>query len=298
MKNILIIISLLLTTSLLATTSQDKTSQNLDSITTVKKHQNLRELDPLSEEERERAQELAEEARRKVHESRIERGAKESVFGTYSGSYPGTTIDNQNSSQEKHKSDNNTLIIIIGVSVIVILLIIGFFMFSKKKPEETDLNTRNVSPEDLEPLKEKIDEVHHSLFHTKKGLEALTEMANKGDSEAQYNLGTRYFKEQDYDKAKFWFEQSGLNGDKDSQYQMGNLFLQGLGVEKDLKKAFTWYEKAALQEHPQSQHNLGLFYLQGEIIEKNNDKAIFWFRRAAENGYESSKQILENLGAS
>lgn len=121
-------------------------------------------------------------------------------------------------------------------------------------------------------------------------------LANPVDAEAQYNLATHYFKKQQYIDAKYWFEQSAYKGDKDAQYQLGNLYLQGLGVQNDLKKAFYWYEKASLQEHAQSQHNVGLFYMQGEVVERNKDKALFWFRKAAENGYEPSKQIISTFG--
>jgi len=116
------------------------------------------------------------------------------------------------------------------------------------------------------------------------------------DAESQYNLATLYFKKQEFEKAKYWFEQSANKGDKDAQYQLGNLYLQGLGVQNNLKTAFYWYEKASNQEHAQSQHNLGLFYMQGEIVERDKDKALYWFKKAAENGYEPSKKIIATFG--
>lgn len=113
--------------------------------------------------------------------------------------------------------------------------------------------------------------------------------------ESQYNMGTKYFKQNDFEKAKYWFEKAAENGDVDSQYQLGNIHLQGMGTQKDMSKALYWYEKAALNNHSQSQHNMGMFYMQGEVVNKDEDIAHDWFKKAAENGYGPAIQIMNQF---
>lgn len=270
-----------------------------------------------TQEEIEALRSSAKEIERK-HQEKIDKGELDkSAFGTYSSQYGRPPIDwdtyedgKYNEVAEAEKWDNYVVPpnanqrledyknkklfnLIILLAIITVMVVAGYFMFFRKKNTETTYKKRS---SDLQSLKQNIDEVHNALFNSDEGNKALIEMANKGDYQAQYNLGTFYFKNQEFEKAKYWFEQSAINGDKDSQYQMGNLYLQGTGVKKDLNMAFSWYEKASKQEHSQSQHNLGLFYMQGEIVERNKEKALHWFKKAAENGYEPSKQIISTFG--
>lgn len=44
-------------------------------------------------------------------------------------------------------------------------------------------------------------------------------------------------------------QQAANRGDAEAQYQLGNCYSSGLGVHKNLKEALIWWEKAALQGH-------------------------------------------------
>lgn len=43
--------------------------------------------------------------------------------------------------------------------------------------------------------------------------------------------------------------QKAQNGDADSQYELGNLYQNGEGVEMDIEKAIEWWQKAAKNGH-------------------------------------------------
>jgi TPR repeat protein len=74
---------------------------------------------------------------------------------------------------------------------------------------------------------------------------------------------------QDYLKAKEWYEKAAIQGDSDSQYNLGVMYANGEGIKQDYLKAKEWYEKAAIQGHPYSQYNLGVMYANGEGINQD-----------------------------
>lgn len=71
-----------------------------------------------------------------------------------------------------------------------------------------------------------------------------------------YQLGLKYYLgkevEQDYAKAKTWFEKAAEQDDVNSQYMLGKMYYYGEGVKQDYPKAKTWFEKAAKQGNPEA----------------------------------------------
>jgi cell division septation protein DedD len=78
-------------------------------------------------------------------------------------------------------------------------------------------------------------------------------------------------------------------GDADAQFNLGQAYKLGRGVPSpDLRIAQSWYEKAAQQGHAQAQANLGLILFQnGE-----RQRAIPWIRKAAEAGDPRAQYVL------
>jgi TPR repeat protein len=81
---------------------------------------------------------------------------------------------------------------------------------------------------------------------------------------------------------------SALKGDADAQFQLGNKYVIGDGVEKDPQLAVRWYMEAAERGHRLAAHNLGRCYLTGEGVAKNPQEAFKWFKIAANQGYVNS----------
>lgn len=92
--------------------------------------------------------------------------------------------------------------------------------------------------------------------------------AESGDLTAQGNLGTLYAIgsgiEQDYVKAREWYEKAAAQGYAAAQNDLGTLYATGAGVPKDYVKAREWYEKAAAQGNAAAQYNLGRLYASEE----------------------------------
>ena len=112
--------------------------------------------------------------------------------------------------------------------------------------------------------------------------------AQKGSSEAQFNLGAMYQLgrgvEQDCTQAVYWYRKAAEQGDAGAQFSLGAMYTKGLGVKRDQTEAFNWYRKAAEQGHAGAQFNLGLMYEKGQGVEQDYAQAVNWYRKAAEQG--------------
>jgi TPR repeat protein len=117
---------------------------------------------------------------------------------------------------------------------------------------------------------------------------AVRDRANRGDAEAQNNLGTMYYwghgVPQDYAKARGWFEQAAAQGNALAQNSLGAMYDNGQGVPQDYAKARGWFEQAAAQGNALAQNNLGFLYDNGRGVPKDYAKARQWYEQAAAQG--------------
>jgi len=102
-------------------------------------------------------------------------------------------------------------------------------------------------------------------------------------------------------KAKEAFEKlrtTAERGNADAQYEVGYSYFTGEGVvPEDKAKAAEWFRKAAEQGNARAQTNLGILYRNGQGIPKDNVKAAEWFCKAAEQGHEEAKDFLATVEA-
>ena len=161
------------------------------------------------------------------------------------------------------------------------------------------------------------------------GLNALTQLAEQGNADAQYRLGTMY-KEgkgmpQDYVRACQWYAKAaaqghdaGLNaltqlaerGHADAQYRLGTMYKEGRGVPQDDGRACQWYAKAAAQGYDaglsdlkqfaeqgnaEAQFRLGDMYKKGKGVPQDSDMACQWYAKAAAQGHDAGLNALKQL---
>ena len=74
------------------------------------------------------------------------------------------------------------------------------------------------------------------------------------------------------------------NGNVTSMYRTGLCYYNGVGVKQ-------WLLKAAEKNNDKAQFELGNAYLTGNGVEENDDIAMEWFEKAAENGNEKALKI-------
>ena len=87
--------------------------------------------------------------------------------------------------------------------------------------------------------------------------------------------------EQNFDKALTWFNRGVANGDPLCQYELGLMYLHGLGVRKDPVRAADYFKESANQDFASAQVNMGLLFLdQGDV-----STATRFFDLAARHGH-------------
>ena len=154
--------------------------------------------------------------------------------------------------------------------------------------------------------------------------------ATRGDSAAQYEVGSMYQNgrgvKADRSRAIEWYtkaagqdnakavsrlelmkanesrfmktEALAMQGDVDSQYDLGKMYEKGVGTGIDYKLARDFYEKAAARGHTNAGYSLGLMYHEGTGLKRNNRTAFKWFMGAAEKGSTPAQYYLGKLYAS
>lgn len=127
--------------------------------------------------------------------------------------------------------------------------------------------------------------------------DALSEwqpVAEQGNASAQYNLGQLYRDglgvTQDYKEAEKWYRMAAQQGFRDAQYNLAFMHYKGYGVPQNYKEAMKWYLSAAENGLAAAQFTLGVMYLNGEGVPKDNVQAYMWFSLARANGIEEATQ--------
>ncbi|MFC3441068.1 SPOR domain-containing protein [Sphingobium rhizovicinum] len=79
---------------------------------------------------------------------------------------------------------------------------------------------------------------------------------------ADVKAGVDAWQQGDYAKAIAEWRPLAQSGDSDAQFNMGQAYKLGRGVQPDLNTALDWYRKAAQQGHLRAEDNLGLLMFQ------------------------------------
>lgn len=107
----------------------------------------------------------------------------------------------------------------------------------------------------------------------------------------------RAYERGDYATMAKMLEWLANQGDMEAQYNLGTFYQNGLGVRQNPSIAAEWYRKAAEQGHMEAQGDLGLMYAKGEGVPRNDKEAVRWLTWAAEQGDEVAQQNLKALAA-
>lgn len=80
-------------------------------------------------------------------------------------------------------------------------------------------------------------------------------------------------------------------------YNIGNIYFHGVPdvIMQDYKEAFKWFMKAALKDDSESQYMIGVMYNDGLGVLKDVNKAIEWYQKSSDKGYVDAKYALALL---
>lgn len=148
-------------------------------------------------------------------------------------------------------------------------------------------------------------------------------LAEKGDAAMKWRLA-EWLHENEWPEAIKWYHKAAEQGQPDAQRTLGDLYLEGDGVDRNLNEACSWYfraaeqgdadaqygwwsiyrdesfpggretavmfcRKAAEQGHPDAQADLGELYASGHLVERDWNEAVWWFLKAAEQGHPDAQ---------
>ncbi|KAG0233310.1 hypothetical protein BGW42_007508 [Actinomortierella wolfii] len=116
----------------------------------------------------------------------------------------------------------------------------------------------------------------------------IRQAAEGGDPKAQFNLGEMYRVgkgvEQSDTEAVEWYTMAANQGYPYAQFSLGMMYGLGRGVKQSDNEAVDWYTKAANQGYPYAQFTLGMLHEHGRGVKQSDTEAVRWYTKAAKQG--------------
>jgi TPR repeat protein len=133
-----------------------------------------------------------------------------------------------------------------------------------------------------------------------KALAVLRPLAEAGDPEAQFDMGSLYCDglavERNYQQAAEWYGRAAEQGHMRAQFTLGFLAYHGAGrgeedgaVARDPVAAARWLKPAAERDNAMAQYLLASLYRKGEGVPQDDDKALGWALAAADRGVTAAQ---------
>ncbi|GAB5405874.1 MAG: hypothetical protein Aurels2KO_41050 [Aureliella sp.] len=122
---------------------------------------------------------------------------------------------------------------------------------------------------------------------------ASSDDASSDDAEANFAAGIAAYQSNDLVLAFKKFQTAAKQGHADSQFNLGLMYEQGIGVERNEMQAVAWYGQSATQGNSAAQFNLGVLYENGRGTAVNFEQANKWYRLASVQG---DPLAIGNLG--
>ena len=118
--------------------------------------------------------------------------------------------------------------------------------------------------------------------------------AAQNDPQAMIKLGDiyAYGKKRDENKARMWYEKASGLGDADATYSLASFY----ELNGDVVNALKWHKIAGTLGNNESNYFVGSIYLEGQYVPPDQVEAVKWLSIAAEDGEETAKILLEQVG--
>ena len=89
--------------------------------------------------------------------------------------------------------------------------------------------------------------------------------------------------------------QKAERGDADAQCNLGLCYAKGKGVPQDYKEAVKWFRLSAEQGNADAQRNLGVCYANGTGVPQDSSQAYAWINLAAAQGDKSAIELRATM---
>ena len=139
----------------------------------------------------------------------------------------------------------------------------------------------------------------HAKRIARDALVRIRTLANSGDIEATFLMGTAYDEglgiEIDYAQALQWYKTAAKEGHILATHNVGNMHQDGRGVPVDHAEAAEWWLKAAKGGDVIPALRLGEAYEAGRGVTRDIEQARYWYAKAAKAGNAAAAEALRKL---
>jgi len=115
---------------------------------------------------------------------------------------------------------------------------------------------------------------------------------NAAADDARFIEARKLYAKSQFDKAFPLFQALAKADHAAAQYQLGDCYFFGNGVEENRAKGIEWIRKAAEQGHAEAQDSLARCYVHGDGVPRDETVAMEWWRKAAAQGHEVAREAL------
>lgn len=133
----------------------------------------------------------------------------------------------------------------------------------------------------------------------KAALVKLEALAVGGDARAQYDISQMYFQgigtTKDSQKGWFWLLSAAGAGNVGAMVKLGAIHESGVGADADLAAAAQWYLRAAKLGDGVGRFNLALMYVKGLGVPRDEVAALAWFTLALRSGATPARDHIDEL---
>lgn len=112
---------------------------------------------------------------------------------------------------------------------------------------------------------------------------------------SEYRIGQVFFKTGDMKETHRWWNKAAEHGHLAAQYNLGLLYLYGVGTDPDYGQAADWLEIAADKGSAGAQFYLGMMYLKGQGVSEDRAMADSLIQKSNESGFAIKTSDLESL---
>lgn len=133
----------------------------------------------------------------------------------------------------------------------------------------------------------------YTLKNEERGIYWAEKAAASGDAWGLLHMGLYTVGCQDFEAAFAYFYAACCQGDETSPFYLGELYMNGLGIEQDFSQAAACFEEAARHENREAPLRLGQLY--SEETFQDNEKAYYWYSRAYGCGKREAGLALARL---
>lgn len=119
-------------------------------------------------------------------------------------------------------------------------------------------------------------------------LELIYKAIEEDDSDLLNTVGADYYKEEEYELAKIYYELAIAMGNDIAMSNLGYIYMYGRGVPIDYSIAIAYFKIAAEKGNIEATYKLGKLYQSGNGVEKNTELALKY--------YDESLRLIEAEG--